>query len=76
VISAPLPNLDTLDIEALKALVIAQHESSHQQIAFTLSGSFYDAGMGSAAARSGLSIFPTPRCDGGDPQGLHPPRHP
>ena len=32
VISAPLPNLDTLDIEALKALVIAQHESSHQQI--------------------------------------------
>ena len=31
-ISAPLPNLDTLDIEALKALVIAQHESSHQQI--------------------------------------------
>ena len=38
-ISARLPNLDTLDIEALKALVIAQHseslrqhESSHQQI--------------------------------------------
>ena len=38
-ISTPLPNLDTLDIEALKALVIAQHseslrqhESSHQQI--------------------------------------------
>ena len=39
VISTRLPNLDTLDIEALKALVIAQHseslrqhESSHQQI--------------------------------------------
>ena len=31
-ISAPLPNLDTLDIEALKALVIARRESSHQQI--------------------------------------------
>jgi hypothetical protein len=39
VIPARLPNLDTLDIEALKALVIAQHseflqqhESSHQRI--------------------------------------------
>jgi transposase len=39
VISPSLPNLDTLDIEALKAMVIAQHsdllrqhESSHQQI--------------------------------------------
>ena len=38
-ISARLPNLDTLDIEALKALVIAQHseflqqhESSNQRI--------------------------------------------
>ncbi len=38
-ISTRLPNLDTLDIEALKALIIAQHseslrqhESSHQQI--------------------------------------------
>ena len=32
VISGPLPNLDSLDIEAWKALVMAQHESSHQQI--------------------------------------------
>jgi hypothetical protein len=31
VIAARLPNLDTLDIEALKALVIAQHSEFLQQ---------------------------------------------